>query len=403
MAKLRYPGEFSRFFTILFLSVFQAVVVAQPDSTAGPGRGHGYCMGIQAMYQNGYVFATNKFMKGVNAESVKINAFQAFSLKFAIQTTGKEPWEQSYKYPQYGIGLYAADFFRHKEIGVPFGLYGFFNAPFSRWNRLVFNYELGFGATFNWKSYNPVTNRYNVAIGAGESFLIDAGLNLQYLLADRIELQLGISLTHFSNGALKEPNFGFNTLAPKLSIRYNFYDRPHFTRHQIPPCHKHNEWIFAFYGGAKNVIFDTLNLALLEKYEGIYFPVFGISATFNRRLNYKSKIGIGMTISYNGAANAQAAVELGELDADGGRFGDKIMVSIYPSYELVIHKAAILIQPAFYVYRKKLVTQSPVFHQRIGFKYHLTDHLFMGITLVAYKFHVSDFIEWSAGCNLNMK
>ncbi len=385
----------------LLLLVTALPVFAKPDTTRVAAGSASPKFALQAMYQNGYVFASNPFLKGVNAESVRINSFQAFSLKLSLQTTGKKSWEQSYNYPQYGMGLYMADFFKHREIGVPFGLYGFFNAPFKRWNRLVFNYELGFGATFNWKSFNPVTNQYNVSIGAGEAFLIDAGLNLQYRLFKRVEVQFGFSLTHFSNGALKEPNFGFNTIAPKLSIKYNFYDLPDFISHPIPKYSPSGEWLFALYGGAKNVIFDSLNAALLEKYEGVYYPVFGFSVTFNRQLNYKSKIGVGITLTYDGAVNAQAAVDAGEVETAGGKFGDKILVSIYPSYELVIHKVSVILQPAFYLYRKKLLNQSPVFHQRVGLKYHVTDHIFLGITLVAYKFHISDFIEWNIGYRLN--
>ncbi|MEI6684180.1 MAG: hypothetical protein WCO44_16240 [Bacteroidota bacterium] len=148
------------------------------------------------------------------------------------------------------------------------------------------------------------------------------------------------------------------------------------------------------------MIFDSVSLPLLEKYEGVYFPVFGVSVMFNRQLNHKSKIGAGINIGYDGAINAQAAVEANELDSDGGKFTDKIIISVYPSYELVIHHVSILIQPAFYLYRKQLAHQSPVFHQRVGLKYHITEHLFMGITLVAYKFHVSDFIEWNIGWRL---
>ena len=64
-----------------------------------------------------------------------------------------------------------------------------------------------------------------MSIGAGESFLIDAGLNLQYHLANRIDLETGFSFTHFSNGSLKKPNFGINTLAPKISFKYSMGSR----------------------------------------------------------------------------------------------------------------------------------------------------------------------------------
>ena len=126
----------------------------------------------------------------------------------------------------------------------------------------------------------------------------------------------------------------------------------------------------------------------------------GISTIFNRQVSFKSKLGIGATLTYNGAVNAQATVENNDLEPEPGKFGDKIMISIYPSYELLINRVSIVLQPAVYLYRKKLFIQSPVFHQRIGLKYRFTDRLFAGITLVDYKFHVSDFIEWTIGYRL---
>ena len=378
----------------LLLIAYPASILAQTD-TISCNPPHKFA--LEGMYQVGHVFATNPFVKGVNAETESIKAYQAFSVKFSKQTSGQKSWEQLYNYPQYGLGLYVADFYNPEEIGTPIAVYGFINAPFKRWNKLTFNYEIGFGASFHWKAYNPVSNQYNVALGGGESFLIDAGLNLQYLVSNRIELSTGFSFTHFSNGAIRKPNLGLNTFAPKISLKYNFYDKPVFTRQTIPKYTANNEWIISAYGGIKNVIFDSVNLPVLEKYEGLYFPVFGLSTMFNCQVSYKSKIGFGATLSYNGAVNAQAAVDNSDLEAVKGKFSDKILISIYPSYELVIDRVSLTLQPAFYVYRKKISNHSPVFHQRIGLKYQISDHLFIGITLVDYQFHVSDFIEWNIG------
>lgn len=400
---MRFIVKLRKFYIVIVFLAIPTTIFAQSDTIGLPVVNYNRNIALQVFYQIGYVFATNPFIKGVNAEAEKIRAFQAFSLKLSLQTTGKNSWEQLYKYPQYGVGLYVADFYNPEEIGVPIAVYGFFNTPFKRWDKLIFNYEIGFGATFHWKAYNPLTNQYNVAIGAGESFLIDAGLNLQYLITKRIELTTGFSMTHFSNGALRKPNFGINTIAPKVSLKYNFYDQPVFIKHDVPKYIPENEWLISAYGGIKNVIFDSVKLPVLEKYEGLFFPVFGISGTFNRQVSYKSKIGFGATLSYNGAVNAQAAVKNNELDPVDGKFSNKILLSIYPSYELVINKVSVILQPAFYIYRKKLINQSPVFHQRIGLKYHITDHIFIGITLVDYQFHVSDFIEWNIGYRLKWK
>lgn len=390
-----------RLLYILLFVLFPLFVKAQDDSTTMTKKKIWKNISLQTVYQQGYVFATNDFLRGTNIEANRINTFQTFSLKFSTQTTGDKLWQQLYKYPNWGIGIYVADFYNQEEIGLPIALFGFLNAPFKRWDKLRFNYELGFGATFNWKSFNPITNQYNVAIGAGESFLIDAGLNLQYNLTNRIEFVAGFSLTHFSNGALKKPNFGINTVAPKIGFKYNFYDRPVFQKQEVPQFSRKNEWLVSVFGGAKNVIFDSVNIDIIEKYEGIYFPVFGMSTTYNRQISYMSKIGIGMTVSYDGSVNAQVAIEENELETVDSPQGEKIQLSIYPSYELVVNKVSLILQPAFYLYRKKIKNQSPDFHQRIGLKYHISDNLFVGITLRDYAFHVSDFIEWNLGFRIN--
>jgi hypothetical protein len=123
--------------------------------------------------------------------------------------------------------------------------------------------------------------------------------------------------------------------------------------------------------------------------------------TFNRQVSYKSKIGLGMSVSYNGAYDAQVAVDNNELEPIYGSFSDKLQLSIFPSFELVVHKVSLLLQPAFYLYRKKTKNQSPIFYQKIGLKYHITDRFFLGMTLRDYKFHVSDFIEWNIGYRVN--
>jgi len=358
---------------------------------------------IQVQYQNGHVFATNDFIKGINGENNRINAFQAFTLKFSKQTTGENKLEQLFKYPNYGVGIYLADFYNPEEIGTPIALYGFFNAPFKRWNNLTFNYELGFGATFNWKSFNPITNQYNIAIGAGQSFFIDVGLNIAYSLNKRIDMDAGFSFTHFSNGALKKPNKGINTIGPKISLKYNLHDRPVFLKNKFTNYASENEWLISVFGGLKNVIFDNTNIDIIEKYEGLNFPVFGVSTVFNKQVNYKSKLGIGMSFSYNGTLDAQVAVENNQLEKVESPFSNKIQMSIYPSYELIIHNVSLILQPSFYLYRKKLKKQTPIFHQRIGIKYHFSNNFFAGITLRDYNFHVSDFIEWNVGYSIKWR
>jgi len=385
----------------MLLCISPMISFAQSADTIPLKKTNNYS--ISGLYQNGYVFATNDFVRGANAEKELINAFQTFSIRLSQQSYGKNTWEQIYNYPHWGIGLSVYDFYNPDEIGNPIALYGFFDALFKRWDRLSFNYEIGFGATFNWKHFDPVSNTYNIAIGAGESFYIDAGLNLQYELAEHLDIETGFSLTHFSNGALKKPNFGLNTVAPKISIKYNFDERHDFIKHKIPEFQPEKEWIISTFIGGTNVIFDSVNVDIQENYEGVTFPVAGITTALNWHIWRMSKIGIGMAFNYNGSVNAQVAADNNELEVTDGLFTDKIQISIFPSYEFVVNRFSLILQPAFYLYRKKLVNQTPVFHQRIGLKYHFTENFFVGITLRDYDFHVSDFVEWNIGYRIKWK
>jgi hypothetical protein len=110
-----------------------------------------------------------------------------------------------------------------------------------------------------------------------------------------------------------------------------------------------------------------------------------------------------MTALYDGSVNAQVAVDENELEAIAGPLGDKLQLSIYPSYELIINRVSLIFQPAFYQYRKKLANQSSFFHQRIGVKYQASYQFFSGLTLRDYDFHVSDFIKWNLGYRIKWK
>jgi len=359
-------------------------------------------------YQNGYVFSTNDFLRGRNAQATKLDEYQDFYLKISKQTNGEKLWEQIYNYPEWGFGAYVADFYNPQEIGTPIALFGFLNAPFVRWDKGAFNYELSFGATANWKSFNPITNQYNNAIGAGQSFFIDAGLNLDFELTKNIDLVTGFSLTHFSNGALKIPNSGINSIAPKVSLRYNLYEKPEFIKQTLPKFDPRNELEFSAFVGAKNLVFvDSVSSDIIEQYEGLLYPVFGFTTCFNRQVSRKSKFGLGINFVYNSTVNAEEAAKIAtntnDFDPVVGPLADKIQISIFPSYELVVNRLSLILQPAVYLYRKKTLNQSPAFHQRIGLKYYFDNDIFIGMTLRDYAFHVSDFIEWRIGYRITGK
>ena len=171
----------------------------------------------------------------------------------------------------------------------------------------------------------------------------------------------------------------------------------------LPKFKAKNELYLSSFYGLKNIIYDSLNISLSERYEGESFMVFGISALLNRQIGYKSKIGIGFDISYDGSHQSQISINNGYTVVSAGKLTENIHISIYPSYEFVVNKVSVVFQPGFYVYRDNIENQSPVFYQRIGLKYNFYKNFYMGLNLRAYQFHISDFIEWNLGYRIKRK
>lgn len=357
---------------------------------------------LKVAYQEGYIFPTNTFLQYNNQEQEHIDEFRALSLAVGIQTKGRKEWQQRYGYPYWGMGIQFMDFEENRpELGNPIVLYGFFLAPFFRKNKWAWNYQVKLGYGFNWQAYHPTDNPNNISLGAKHSIFIELGSSLQYQMLPQLAIEIGGTLTHFSNGALKQPNFGINMLAPNISLCYKptAISTP-FIEKNYPNFKQKYEWTIATYAGVKNILFDSLAITVDDQREGLFYPILGLTTAIHKQISYKSKFGIGVSMSYDGGHHAQAIIEEEELEEVDIPINRQLQISIYPSYELVMGKWGVIVQPGFYLYRNKHLHTLPKFYQRLGIKYHVLNHWFVAMNLRAHSFHVSDFIEWTIGYRL---
>jgi hypothetical protein len=353
---------------------------------------------FRGYYQNGKVFKTNDFLRYNSLTKDDVDRFHAVSVQALWQTNGEHEWEKEFGYPRLGVGVWTAQFFDAPNLGTPLALYGLFNAPFIKYRKWSWNYELEMGMVFNWKDFNPLTNSQNIAIGADQSVYLDLGTYFEYRISPKLSLELGASLSHFSNGALKLPNLGINTFAPKFILQYHPSETKYAqTKIQTNIDFSKYELLVTSYYGVKNVLYKGSDIDSISKYKGVYFPQTGILTTFNRALGQKSKIGIGFGLGYNGSANAQILIDEAELEEKIATFNDGFELSIFPSYEFAVERVSIIFQYGFYLYRTKYEGRRPNDYQRIGIKYHFTPDIYVGFNLKAYDYYRSDYIEWNIG------
>jgi len=94
------------------------------------------------------------------------------------------------------------------------------------------------------KGENPNNEPYYYyPIGSNLTVFIDLGINSTIRLARKIDLNVGISYTHFSNGSVKLPNLGINVFAPRIGIQYIFNERPEYISQDVPKYIKEWEWL----------------------------------------------------------------------------------------------------------------------------------------------------------------
>lgn len=381
-------------FNFIFCNNLEAGEISLSDSTKKQ-----HDLTLLAFYQHGMVLPTNVFVRGKNMQQAPIDSYRAFSLLLTKQTTGEELWEQLYGFPRYGIGIYSAQFNNTSEPGKPIALYGTLSIPLFRWENFTVRSDIGLGLAVNWHPFSE--DRYNVAIGGEMSSYVDAAILLEYKFKDGLLINIGTSDTHFSNGALRLPNLGINTFAPKISIGYNFVRSAKQFNYQVVPEYQHqSECYVSLYTGWENKLYYESDFDSIPNNKGVYYSAYGVSATFNRQISYKSKFGVGFVIGYLGGANTSITKENGLLKGNQAPFSEGLELSIFPSYELVINRLSIIMQPGFYLYRTKYPFRAPSTYQRIGFKFNLNKDISLGMNMHAHLFSIADYIEWTIGYRL---
>lgn len=356
-------------------------------------EGLSYSLG--GFVQGGYVMPTNDFVRGLNLSDKPIDRFLALSVRYTVLTSGEKPWHQLFNYPSYGLGLYYAGFNVAGELGNPIALYGFYTNDIIRkgsW-RLVGDYALGIA--LNWTHFT-LDHPERIAMGSFASCYIDAGIAFRHRVGRKTEIGLGVSFTHFSNGALVKPNKGINLLSAKLSVDYLPKEPKQRRLWELPSFD--SEWVnlVSVFLGSHNVLYDVPKGVLDEPYLRRSYLVFGLDERILRRFNPKHAFGIGIGLGYDQEVGTNYRISPNDVEFYHIDHAQRFNLSAFLSYEYRIHKFGILLEPGIYLYKNKQDSSRRLF-QRIGLRYFFDNGLFLSVNLRAAHFSVAQYIEWSFG------
>lgn len=391
----RVPLPRFRYSAVVALCVLLSGDALGQSGQADKQKGHF----LRAGYQPGYVLPTNSFVKGENLRGEPIEWYHAVRVEFGWQSDGSEVWQQVYNAPSYGIGLYGANFFNDEEVGTPAALYGFFVWPFKRWTRSAMNARLGFGLADNFKSFDPERNPYNNAMGAEKAAYIDVGFTYEYAFSYKWMGSGGFSVTHFSNGGTRQPNWGYNMIGILASVRYNFEPEPIvFKQIEVPPYEKNWEIILTGSGGIRNIAADLRGDTLVGEYLNEDFLIVNITAAAARQLGHMPKVTAGLDFAYD--ESVDRLIDLADGERDGqptADFSDHLSLGLFAGYEHVAGRGSLVIQVGYMILRKDVEGQVPKSYQRLGLKYHVFRNTFLGINVRFQEFSRANNLEFTLG------
>lgn len=123
-------------------------------------------------------------------------------------------WVRFWQQPRYGLHLHY-QYVPDQVVGSMWGADAFMEAPV-RGNMM---WTLGLGLSVFTNPYERNGQETNVFVGSYLNCLIEVGLHYEWLFPDNGSITLGGRLLHASNGYLKKPNIGLNTLMATVGYR----------------------------------------------------------------------------------------------------------------------------------------------------------------------------------------
>lgn len=389
-------------FILLLFIIFQSNYGFASDSLLVVTQSR-YRKSIGANADFGNILQTHDFVRGNNPQQTPYKNYMAFSLEYGIETDGRKLYQQLWGYPTWGFGFYKMFIIDNADLGSPFALYTFFDAPFKRWEKWSINYKFGFGLSYNWTAHT-INDGYNYPIGSKMTVYFDVGLLANIHLTKNLDLSTELVMTHFSNGSIQLPNRGLNFGAASIGLKYIFKERPVFIKQYVPKYEKEWEAILLFSPAIKQVEFGYWDEEGKDQHVAFNYSIYNLSTSLNRQIGYRTKLGGGVDISFNESYAADTIMVNGSPEKAPYQSSDKLLIGIFPSAEFVINQISIMIQPGFYVYKKNIENaELPTTYQRIGLKYTFKRNIILGINIRAYNFYKADFIEWNIGYRIKWK
>lgn len=146
------------------------------------------------------------------------DAVHTAGLEVGWRLWGSTGWRADFNGPSLGAGLLTSEVTGTVDFGRPVAVYGFFHWPLVEGARTQLRLELVGGLAAGWRPFDHLSNPDQRAIGSPVTALVQMTPTVVWHVTDQWGLTLGVAASHFSNGALAQPNGGLTTVTPMAGL-----------------------------------------------------------------------------------------------------------------------------------------------------------------------------------------
>jgi len=372
------------FYTVLLFCRFLPGFTQEP----APAENKRYPF-IQANFHTGSFWTRSEYLKELFSMP-----YMAIEARFGYQLDGRKLWQQYHRYPKYGFGIHYADLVRDPSdtiVGNPLSIFGFYSAPWVRFGRFTLATDLSVGLSYMGRIHDFETNPYNDVIASHVNLYLDYNLNLNLQVSNRLGINTGYGLTHYSNGRIQNPQKGVNNWGWNFGMSYLLNGPVNEFIYQDPPEFKPSESLeFMYAVGTVEAIPDRST----TEYR---FFTCSFTTDYVYRYSQKGAVIFGLDVLYDGSL----ARSIKGMPPEEVTTWEKMYLASHLGYHFIVDRLTLLFNLGTY-FRQSSYDRGYYF-ARAGGRYRFTDHLFGHLAIKSKNGIRSDWIEWGAAYALNIR
>ncbi|MBS3915166.1 MAG: acyloxyacyl hydrolase [Bacteroidetes bacterium] len=251
---------------------------------------------------------------------------------------------------------------------------GFYEAGIPLGSKTSLRFRLSVGIGYLDKQFELNNNRWNRAIGSHVNGFMQALGYFESPLGKRVDMQLGLGLSHYSNGNWGQPNLGINLPGLVLGLKYK--DKGTRYTPTRAPLENKMAWEFSFRAGKRQMSIDDPRNIVNYLVDAVW------SYPHNEIRRWRG----GINVFYDRTYLFEKFQPMPK--ATLGRVTE---IAITGGHEYKFNKLGLVTDLGVYIYRPD--SRKRMYYEAIGLRYYATKNLIFFNRLKAH-LTSADYFEW---------